>query len=93
MIHNFTEDHVADAYQRVVNHYATFCGCDTCRNDVLVYALNRLPARYVATDEGVAVTEFQLEKGQNRADIEVTLIAGIQTVAAAPRCGSKAQQL
>lgn len=86
MIRNLTEDHVADAYRRLAPHFPSFCGCDSCHNDVLIFALNRLPARYVASDEGKAVTEFQLEKGQNRADIDRTLIEGFKTVALSPRC-------
>jgi competence protein ComFB len=87
MIRNLTEDRVTEAYRRLAAHFPSFCGCDRCRNDVLIFALNRLPPRYVASDEGKAVTEFQLEKGQNRADIDRTLINGFQTVAMAPRCG------
>ncbi|TFG53213.1 MAG: competence protein ComFB [Gemmatimonadales bacterium] len=87
MIRNLTEDRVTEAYRRLSAHFPSFCGCDSCRNDVLIFALNRLPPRYVASDEGKAVTEFQLEKGQNRADIDRTLIDGFKTVAMAPRCG------
>jgi len=87
MIRNLAEDRVTEAYRRLAAHFPSFCGCDSCRNDVLIFALNRLPPRYVASDEGKAVTEFQLEKDQNRADIDRTLIDGFKTVAMGPRCG------
>ena len=92
MIRNLTEDHVAEAYRRIGSHFPSFCGCESCRNDVLIFALNRLPARYVASDEGKAVTEFQLEKVQNRADIDRTLIEGFKSVATSPRCGKAEAQ-
>ena len=52
-------------------HFPGFCGCEVCRSDVLVFALNRLPARYVASVEGKVVTEVNLEKDQTRVTIEI----------------------
>ena len=43
-IRNAIEDHAAEAYARLVTHFEDFCGCETCRLDVLVYALNLLAA-------------------------------------------------
>ena len=91
---NMVEEHVVEAYGKLNSHFPKFCGCDTCRADVLVYALNRLPARYVATTEGKVVTEFNLDKDQTRAVIDVTMMDGFKKVASAPRCGLvKPQQL
>jgi hypothetical protein len=56
---------------------------------VLVYALNRTPARYVNTLEGSVVTEFNLERDQSRAALEVTVMEGLRKVSVAPRCGRK----
>lgn len=85
-LRNLIEDHAAEAYARLVTHYPDFCGCDTCRLDVLVYALNRLPPRYVVGLEGTIVTGINLDKDQNRASIEVAVIEGIRKVTLAPRC-------
>jgi competence protein ComFB len=70
-------------------HFPDFCGCETCREDALVYALNRIPARYVSTITGSAVTEMNLEKDQSRAAIEVAMMDGLRKIALAPRCGNK----
>ena len=86
MIQNKVEVHVQEALQSVIGHFKDFCGCDVCRADVLVYALNRLPARYVASREGNVITELNLDKQQNRAAIEVVVMDGIRTVMEAPRC-------
>lgn len=61
VLRNMVEEHVVEAYSNLARHFPNFCGCDTCRADVLVFALNRLPARYVATTAGQVVTEFNLD--------------------------------
>jgi len=90
MIRNLVEDHVAATYDQLRPHFPDFCGCAVCRGDVLVYALNRTPARYVNTLEGSVVTEFNLERDQSRAALEVTIMDGLRKVSVAPRCGRKA---
>ena len=87
MIANLVEHHVAQAYEQLRPHFPDFCGCDTCRADVMVHALNRIPARYVASLTGSAVTELQLEKDQSRARIDVVVMEGFRKVASSPRCG------
>jgi competence protein ComFB len=86
MIHNRVEEHVQDAYNSLRGHFPEFCGCETCQADVLVYALNRLPARYVASLEGTVITELNLDKQQNRASIDVAVMDGFRKVSASPRC-------
>ena len=86
MIQNLVEEHVTAAYEQLRPHFPDFCGCPVCRGDVLVYALNRLPARYVASREGTVITELSLDKNQNRAAIEVAVMDGIRKVMASPRC-------
>ncbi len=89
MIHNLVEQHVVAAYDAMRPHFPDFCGCETCREDALVYALNRVPARYVASNTGSVVTEVTLEKEQSRAAIEVTMMDGLRRISLAPRCGSR----
>lgn len=86
MIHNKVEEHALEAYQSLRAHFPQFCGCEVCEADVLVYALNRLPARYVASQEGRVITELNLEKDQNRVSIHVALMDAFRKVQASPRC-------
>lgn len=65
-----------------------FCGCDTCRSDVFVYVLNRLPPHYVSTRQGEVLTELTLASDQERARLAVILMEGFRRVALAPRCGA-----
>ena len=90
MIKNLVEEHVIAAYDQLKRHFPDFCGCEICHGDVLVYTLNRVPARYVNTLEGSVVTEFNLERDQSRAEIDVMLMEGLRKVSVAPRCGRKA---
>ena len=90
MIHNLVEEHVVAAYEALKGHFPDFCGCEVCRSDVLVYALNRLPARYVASVEGKVVTELNLDKDQTRVTIEIHVMEGFRKVTRAPRCGRAA---
>lgn len=90
---NRVEEHVREAYRRLTTHFPSVCHCPVCQADVLVYALNRLPAKYVASTEGHVVTELNLDTDQMRATIDVTMIEGIRKVASAPRCGRVKPQL
>jgi competence protein ComFB len=89
VIRNLLEEHVRQEYDSLVRHFPDFCGCPVCREDVLVYALNRLPPHYVAGVEGRVLTEVTLEKDQSRAEIEVALMEGIRKVSLSPRCGRR----
>ncbi len=89
MIRNLVEEHVVTAYDAMRPHFPDFCGCDFCREDALVFALNRIPARYVSSRTGSVVTEVNLEKEQSRAAIEVAMMEGMRRISLAPRCGVK----
>jgi competence protein ComFB len=89
MIRNLVEDHARDCYATIVRRFPDFCGCDVCREDVLVYALNRVGPRYVTSTKGHAVTDVALEREQDRVVIDVALLEGLRKVGAAPRCGRR----
>jgi len=89
VIRNLVEDHVIAAYEAMRPHFPDFCGCVLCRDDALVFALNRVPARYVSSLQGSVVTEFNLEKEQSRAPIEVAMMEGLRKISLAPRCGAR----
>jgi competence protein ComFB len=80
-------------YEALRRRFPKFCGCDTCRGDVVVYALNRLAPHYVSTPQGEVITELSLQTDQERAKLDVVLIEGLRKVALAPRCGAKSVQL
>jgi competence protein ComFB len=89
VIKNLVEDHVTAAYDTLRPHFPAFCGCEVCRDDVLTFALNRVPPRYVASRQGSVVTGVNLEKEQSRAAIEVIVMEALRKISVAPRCGSR----
>jgi hypothetical protein len=89
MIRNLAEDHVIQAYDALRQHFPDFCGCEVCREDVLVFTLNRVAPRYVVSLEGSVLTEVNLEKEQNRAPIDVAMMEGFRKVSLAPRCAAR----
>ncbi len=84
---------VAREYARLVPQVVGFCGCETCRGDVLVFALNRLASHYVSTRQGEILTELSLGSDQEKAKLAVVLLEGFRKVGLAPRCGAKPVQL
>jgi len=89
VIRNLVEEHVHAAYDSLRPRFPEFCGCDVCRDDVLVYTLNRVPARYVSSRRGSVLTEVSLEKDQSRAVIEVAMMDALRKIALAPRCRAR----
>ena len=87
------EEHVRASYDSLRPRFPSFCGCDMCREDALVYTLNRVPSRYVVSRTGTVLTEVSLEKDQNRAAIDVAMLDGFRKISLAPRCGAKGKAL
>ena len=90
---NVSWEIVQREYASLQSKLPTFCGCDTCRGDVLVYALNRLGPHYVSTRQGEILTELSLASDQEKAKLDVALLDGFRKVGVAPRCGAKPVQL
>jgi len=88
MIHNMVEEHVRHSFETLRSHFKDFCGCELCAEDVQVFALNRMPPRYVTSLEGQAITEVSLERQQNRAEIDVVVMEALRKITLAPRCRS-----
>ena len=82
---NVLEALVVRQYEELLPGVRGACGCSLCREDVLVYALNRLPPRYVATLTGEVLSEIRMEGGQGWADIAVALMDAFRVVGASPR--------
>ena len=92
-VSNVTLEVVQREYKSLRDAFPKFCGCDTCRSDVLVFALNRLSPHYVSSRQGEILTELSLASDQEKAKLDVALLEGFRKVAAAPRCGAKPSAL
>ena len=80
-------------YTSLRDTFPKFCGCDICRSDVIVFALNRLSPHYVSTRQGEILTELSLGSDQEKVKLDVALLEAFKKVALAPRCGAKPSQL
>ena len=83
---NVSERLVTLAYQELLPSVPELCRCPVCKEDVLVYALNRLPPHYTSTLRGEVVSKLEMEAGQGSIDVTVVLLDGMRRVADAPRC-------
>ena len=92
-VSNLTMEVVLREYPSLRDAFPKFCGCDICRGDVQLYALNRLSPHYVSTRQGEILTKLTLQSDQEKARLDVALLEGFRKVAQAPRCGAKPTQL
>jgi len=90
---NLTWEVVQREYKSLRDGFPKFCGCDTCRSDVVVFALNHLTPHYVSTRQGEILTELSLASDGEKAKLDVALLEAFKKVALAPRCGAKPTQL
>jgi len=90
---NVTLEVVQREYDSLRDRFPTFCGCEICHSEVLVYALNRLAPHYVSSRQGEILTELSLASDGEKAKLDVALLEGFRKVAIAPRCGAKPVQL
>lgn len=84
---NVVEDVVALQYAELLPTVPGSCPCAVCREDVLVFALNRLPPHYVSTLKGEVVSRLEMQGDQGRANVAIAILEGIRNVKLAPRCG------
>ncbi|HRP07294.1 MAG TPA: late competence development ComFB family protein [Gemmatimonadales bacterium] len=85
MILNVMEHHVVEAIDRLKSSVPGFIDTPEHREDVVVFALNRLPPKYVVSDAGKAVTEAALDAPQQRTAIDIQVIEALRQVTRYPR--------
>ena len=82
---NLTEQEVAREYERLLPTIKDFCGCSVCRDDVMVYALNRVKPHYVTQHRGAVLQHLAMQQEQSVADLAVAVLNGFKIVVASPR--------
>lgn len=71
--------------EEVFRQNRKICQCERCQMDVMALTLNSLPPRYVVTDFGEVMTQFDLQSSQWRADVMVALLKAMEMVKKKPR--------
>ena len=88
---NVVEDQVASMYAELLPTVpGAHAGCSVCREDVMVYALNRLSPHYVSTLMGEVITRIGIQGAQPGTDATVVIMDAFNFVARNPRCGRRA---
>jgi len=82
---NYMEDAVHDALAEMLVKHTEICKCSRCKLDIMAYALNHLPPKYVVTDRGHTYTRVAEMAQQFNADLVVAISKGVKHVAKNPR--------
>ncbi|QQE79373.1 late competence development ComFB family protein [Alicyclobacillus sp. SO9] len=62
-----------------------FCSCELCQNDIVAFALNRLPPRYASSELGRAYIKSQYFTVQMQSDILREVTHAVEVVGQHPR--------
>ncbi len=84
ILRNLTEDIVISELDSMINKLDC-CKCDKCRLDIASYALNRLPAKYIATTQGELMSKISFIDNDFRMRVATELSKGAQVVKKNPR--------
>lgn len=84
-IHNYMEDVVKDMLEELILKRENICKCEKCKFDMIAWALNRLPAKYVVSDKGRIFTKLQEVEIQFRADVVRELTKAISHISKNPQ--------
>lgn len=82
---NIVEQLIWDYIDEVLDRKPGICRCETCRMDMVAYALNRVKPRYAVTDKGETIARAQFLDRQLYLDIIVNLTEAANIVSAKPR--------
>jgi competence protein ComFB len=79
------EDVVENELDELLPDIDDICKCQRCKMDIMVFALNRLPPKYVITDRGRLYTKLTEQEMQFRADVIKELTKAIMKVSKNPQ--------
>ena len=88
MIHNVMELLVDQRLDHFRSEEKDTCKCPKCMEDVKCLTLNKLPPKYVSSDQGELFSKVSSVQIQSTMDIDVAIINGFETVRLQPRHSS-----
>lgn len=80
---NVMEELVEESYENVKNTL-NCCQCEVCHNDIMAYALNLLPPKYVVLDERDVYSKNYILKNRMMSDIMAALVKAASVVSKNP---------
>ena len=82
--HNVMEDVLEMEYDALKDSFGC-CTCEQCRNDVIAYALNHMPPRYVVNRSGSVLVKLESWRQQGLTDVRTALTRAAMVVSEKPR--------
>lgn len=82
-LRNVMEDTVMHTIKQILPTTGC-CQCERCQLDIASYALNRLPAKYVVSEEGELISRFITNNGQEGLDVTTVVVKAIQIISKHP---------
>lgn len=80
---NVMENIIVDKLEFQLKKYDC-CKCAECKQDMLAYALNIIPPKYVNSAKGELFGRIDSSKLQNAVDIDIAIAKAISVVSASP---------
>ncbi|MBN2382916.1 late competence development ComFB family protein [bacterium] len=81
---NLMEEQVRITLEEHLEQKTGICTCPQCISDMMVYALNRLPARYVSKQRGETFSRIGMTDDQGRTSVIAAVVSAIKVVSQAP---------
>lgn len=81
---NLQEDVVRSALEQLLETRPDVCSCEKCMTDMMVYALNRVPPRYVARQRGKTFSRISVTDTQGRTSVLAAVLNAIKHVSQTP---------
>lgn len=83
-IQNYMEKMAEEELEMLLNERKDVCKCQKCVMDMMVFALNRLPPKYVITDKGRMYTKLKEQELQFKTDVVKELTKAIDIISKNP---------
>ncbi len=77
---NYMEAAVREELPVLLSQRQDICKCEDCLYDILAYALNRLPPKYVVSERGHVHTKVDFAEIQHEVDITTVVLQGMDTI-------------
>lgn len=84
-VYNYMEDIVSNELEKLLADTKDVCKCQRCKLDMVAWALNRLPSKYIVTDKGRIYTKLSEQNIQFHVDVIRELTRAILNVSKNPQ--------
>jgi competence protein ComFB len=82
---NYMERVVKETLEKLLKDRDDVCKCEECVADMMAYALNRLPPKYIVTDRGYIFSKLSEVEAQFQVDVLEAVLEAINVISKNPR--------